>query len=282
MSSHTLPARSTEQARALRTLAAGPLLVLPNAWDAGSAAVIAAAGAPAIATTSGGVSWSAGRGDGHGLDRAAMAEAVRRIVAAVDVPVTADIEGGYGAAPEDVAETVRAVVAAGAVGVNLEDSTAPGGPLFTAEEQSARLRAARAAAVAAGLPELLVNARTDVHLFGVGAAADRPAEVLRRAGAYAAAGADSLFVPGLLDLGALAALTAAAPLPVNAMAVAGGPTVAELAAAGVRRISLGTALAQSAYAAAHRAAVELLGPGTLGALDGALDFGTLNALVGGR
>ncbi|ROR43557.1 isocitrate lyase/PEP mutase family protein [Kitasatospora cineracea] len=283
MSNRTLPARSAEHAATLRALvAADAPLLLPNAWDAGSAAVIAAAGAAAIATTSGGVSWSAGRGDGQGLDRAAMAEAVRRIAAAVDVPVTADVEGGYGPAPEDVAETVRAVVAAGAVGVNLEDSAAPGGPLFTVAEQSARLRAARAAAAEAGLPGLLVNARTDVHLFGVGPADGRPAEVVRRAEAYAAAGADSLFVPGLLDLAALKELTAASPLPVNAMAVPGGPTVAELAAAGVRRISLGTALAQAAYTAAHRAATELLGTGTYGALGGALDYGTLNGLLAGR
>lgn len=278
MSSHTLPARSPELARTLRELAAGPLLVLPNAWDAGSAAVVAAAGAPAVATTSGGVSWSEGRSDGHGLDRAAMAAAVRRIAAAVRVPVTADIEGGYGPAPEDVAATVAAVVGAGAVGANVEDSTAPGGPLFPVAEQAARLRAARAAAAAAGLPELLLNARTDVHLFGIGTPESRPAEVLRRAEAYAAAGADGLFVPGLLDLDALAELTARSPLPVNAMAVPGGPTVAELAAAGVRRISVGTALAQAAYTAAHRAAVELLGPGTSDELGGAFDFGTLNAL----
>ncbi|RKE19948.1 isocitrate lyase/phosphoenolpyruvate mutase family protein [Streptomyces sp. TLI_171] len=283
MPSSALPTRSTELAHRLRALSAAPaVLVLPNAWDAGSAAVIAAAGAQAVATTSGGVSWSAGRGDGHGLDRAAMAEAVRRIVVAVDVPVTADVEGGYGAAPEDVAATVRAVVEAGAVGINLEDSTSPGGPLFPVAEQAARLAAARAAAVAAGLPELLINARTDVHLFGIGAEQDRPADVLRRAEAYAAAGADSLFVPGLVDLVALKELTDRSPLPVNAMAVPGGPTVTELAAAGVRRISLGTALAQAAYTAAHRAAVELLGPGTLGALDGTQDYGTLNALFSGR
>ncbi|MEV4558333.1 isocitrate lyase/phosphoenolpyruvate mutase family protein [Kitasatospora sp. NPDC049285] len=268
----------TDHARLLRKLSANAVLVLPNAWDAGSAAVIAAAGAAAIATTSGGVSWSAGRGDGQRLTRAESVEAVRRIAAAVDVPVTADIEGGYGPAPEDVAATVRAVVEAGAVGVNLEDSTAPGGPLFDPAAQAERLRAARAAAAAAGLPELVLNARTDVFLFGIGDAADRPAEVLRRAEAYAAAGADSLFVPGLLDLPQLADLTARSPLPVNAMAVPGGPTVAELAAAGVRRISLGTALAQAAYTAAHRAAAELLGPGSLHTLDGALDFGTLNAL----
>ncbi|MCG6499137.1 isocitrate lyase/phosphoenolpyruvate mutase family protein [Kitasatospora sp. A2-31] len=271
----TLPTtKLREHALRLRKLVAEGVLVLPNAWDAGSAAVIASAGAAAVATTSGGVSWSLGRGDGQQLGREDMAAAARRITAAVDLPVTVDAEGGYGPGPDDVADTVRALVAAGASGVNLEDSAAPGGPLFPVAEQAVRLRAAREAAAEAGLPELVVNARTDVFLFGLGGLDD----VLLRAEAYAEAGADGLFVPGLLDLDVLARLTAATPLPVNAMAVAGGPGVAELAAAGVRRISVGTGLAQAAYTAARRAAAELLGAGTLTELDGSLGFGELDAL----
>jgi 2-methylisocitrate lyase-like PEP mutase family enzyme len=253
------------------------VLVLPNAWDAGSAAVIASAGAPAVATTSGGVSWSLGHGDGQRLDRAAAVEAARRIVAAVDLPVTVDAEGGYGPLPADVAGTVTALVGVGAAGVNLEDSRAVGGPLFPVAEQAERLRAARTAADAAGLPELVVNARTDVVLFGLGGLD----EVLVRAEAYAEAGADGLFVPGLLDLDALTELCERSTLPVNAMAVPGGPTVAELAATGVRRVSIGTGLAQLAYTAARRAAAELLGPGTLTELDGALGFGELDGLYRG-
>ncbi|MEK2488206.1 isocitrate lyase/phosphoenolpyruvate mutase family protein [Kitasatospora purpeofusca] len=271
------PSTLRTRAERLRALVADGVLVLPNAWDAGSAAVIASAGAAAIATTSGGVSWSLGRGDGQRLDRATAVEAARRVAAAVDLPVTVDAEGGYGPTPDDVAETVRALVGAGAAGVNLEDSTAPGGPLFTVDEQAGRLRAARSAAEAAGLPELLVNARTDVFLFGLGGLDD----VLVRAEAYAAAGADGLFVPGLLDLDALAALCARSPLPVNAMAAAGGPGVAELAAAGVRRISVGTALTQFAYTAARRTAAELLGPGTLTEPVGALGYGDVDALFRG-
>ncbi|MGW3038454.1 isocitrate lyase/PEP mutase family protein [Kitasatospora sp. NPDC001159] len=263
-----------ERALRLRELLAEGVLVLPNVWDAGSAAVIASAGAQAIATTSGGVSWSLGHGDGQRLDRAAAVEAARRVVAAVDLPVTVDAEGGYGPLPADVAATVTELVGVGAVGVNLEDSTAVGGPLFPVTEQAERLRAARTAAAVAGLPELLVNARTDVFLFGLGGLED----VLVRAEAYAEVGADGLFVPGLLDLDALTELCKRSPLPVNAMAVAGGPTVAELAATGVRRISVGTGLAQLAYTAARRAAVELLGPGTLTEFDGALGFGELNGL----
>ncbi|MBN6054733.1 isocitrate lyase/phosphoenolpyruvate mutase family protein [Nonomuraea sp. RK-328] len=269
---------SQRKARLFRTLGAESVLVLPNAWDAVSAAVIATAGATAIATTSGGVSWSLGRGDGQQLGRDEMVAAARRIVDSVDVPVTVDVEGGYGPAPADVAATVRAVVEAGAVGVNLEDSTAVGGPLFDVAEQSARLRAARDAAAEAGLPELFVNARTDVFLFGIGPSDGRLGEVLERAAAYAEAGADGLFVPGLLDLDVLNTLCAASPLPVNAMAVAGGPSVGELAKTGVRRVSLGTGLAQAAYTVTRRAAEELLGAGGLTTLDGSLGFGELDVL----
>ncbi|WP_404868063.1 isocitrate lyase/phosphoenolpyruvate mutase family protein [Kitasatospora griseola] len=265
------------KAESLRALHSEGVLVLPNAWDAGSAAVIAAAGAKAIATTSGGVAWSRGRTDGHGLTREEMIEQVRRIAAAVDVPVTADVEGGYGPTPEDVAKTVEAAVEAGAVGVNLEDSVAPGGPLFDVQEQAARLRAARAAAEAAGLPELVINVRTDVFLFGIGEPEGRLDEAIARAAAYAEAGADSLFVPGLVDLDALAVLVKATDLPVNVMAWPGAPSVAEFEAAGVRRVSLGTAVAQSAYTVARRAAVEALTKGTYEELGDSLDFGTMNS-----
>jgi 2-methylisocitrate lyase-like PEP mutase family enzyme len=256
--------------RALHEPSAG-VLVLPNAWDAASAALVAGAGARAVATTSGGVSWSLGRPDGEGLDRDAMVAAVARIAAAVDVPVTADVEGGYG----DVSATVTAVAAAGAAGVNLEDSRAPGGPLFSVGEQAGRIRAARAAAAAAGVPDLVVNARTDVVLFDLG---DLD-EVAARARAYREAGADCLFVPGLLDLDALGTLARTVGLPLNAMAGPGGPTVPELAAAGVRRVSVGTAVAQAAYAVVRAAAQELLTTGTYATLSPAVDYGELNAAL---
>jgi 2-methylisocitrate lyase-like PEP mutase family enzyme len=269
-----------QQAKAelLRSLHGSGVLVLPTAWDAGSAAVIAAAGAKAIATTSGGVAWSLGRTDGQGMGRQEMADQVRRIAEAVDVPVTADIEGGYGPAPEDVAKTVEAVVSAGAVGVNLEDSGAPGGQLFGAQEQAKRLSAARAAAERAGLPNLVINVRTDVFLFGIGEPEGRLDDVITRAGQYAQAGADSLFVPGLIDLETLSLLVKSVTLPVHVMAGPGAPTVAEFEAAGVRRVSLGTAVSQSAYAVAQRAAIEVLTKGTYDELRGGLDYGTLNGL----
>lgn len=265
---------SSDKAHRLRAL---DPLVLPNVWDAGSAVLVVAAGAQAVATTSGGVAWSLGKPDGQVLTRDEMIEQVRRIAAAVDVPVSADIEGGYGPAPADVQRTVEEVVAAGAVGVNLEDSKAPGGPLFSVDEQVERIAAARAGAIAAGLPELLINLRTDVFLFGVGPEDGRLSDVLDRAKQYAEAGADGLFVPGLTDLQTVAELTEQSPLPVNVMAGPGAPSVAEFVAHGVRRISVGTAIAQAAYSKALDAAREVLDHGTYGELANTLDFGELNA-----
>lgn len=270
------------KALALRSLYTDGVLVLPNAWDAGSAALIAAGGAQAIATTSAGVSWALGRPDGQNLTREEMADAVARIVAVTDLPVTADIEGGYGPAPEDVARTVRAVIAAGAVGINLEDSEAPGGPLFDREAQAARIGAAREAAAGAGLPELVINARTDVYLFGIGAPEGRFDEVLERAAVYDEAGADGLFVPGLLDLDTLRALASSVELPVNAMAGPGAPSVDELGAAGVRRVSVGQAITQAAYTLARRAAAEMLDKGTYDALADADPFGDINGSFSAR
>jgi 2-methylisocitrate lyase-like PEP mutase family enzyme len=257
-------------------------LVLPNAWDAASAALIEAAGAAAIATTSGGVAWALGRTDSEGLSRTEMVEAVRRIAATVQVPVTADVEGGYGPAPDDVATTVTAVIGAGAVGANLEDSRSGDGSLYPADEQRSRLAAAREAAAASGLAEFVINARTDVYLRQVGEPAGRLDDVLARAEAYASAGADVLFVPGLLDLDTLATIVASTPLPINAMAGAGAPTVAQLSEIGVRRVSVGTAIAQAAYTVAQRAAEELLQAGTYTALDGAIIYPELNGLLQGR
>ena len=265
------------KAQSLRALHDGGVLILPNAWDAGSAALIARAGAKAIATTSGGIAWSLGRPDGQRLTRAEMIEQVRRIVAAVDIPVTADVEGGYGPGPDDVEATIEAVVAAGAAGVNIEDSRAPGGPLFAATAQAERVRAARSAADRARLPELLINVRTDVFLYRIGAPEERLEDVLLRSSAYAEAGADSLFVPGLTDLDIVTSLVQMSPLPINVMARPGAPTIAEFEAAGVRRVSVGTAISQAAYSIAQRAATELLTKGTYTQLEGALNFGTINA-----
>jgi 2-methylisocitrate lyase-like PEP mutase family enzyme len=249
----------------------GEPLLLPNAWDVASAVAIAGAGAAAIATTSAGVAWSLGVPDGADLGAERAAAVVERICAAVDVPVSADIEGGYGSTPDAVAATTTAVVRAGAVGVNLEDRSGSG--LFAEAAQAERLAAARAAADALGVPVWL-NARTDVYLTGAGGLE----EARRRSEAYAAAGADSLFVPGLIDPAAIAEL-AAGPLPIAVMVWAGAPAVAELAAAGAVRISLGSAIAQAAYAVAARATAELLGVGTYDTTADGIPYGDLNSAL---
>lgn len=267
-----------EKARQFRAFhATGPVLVLPNAWDACSAAVLARAGARAVATTSAGVSWSLGRPDGQRLSREAMLAAVARVAGAVDVPVTADVEGGYGHTAEDAALTVAGAVAAGAVGVNLEDAPGTDAPLLSPSAHAERIAACREAT--ADLPDLVINARTDVYLRRVGDPAGRLDDVLARADAYARAGADCLFVPLLLDLADLAKLVEACPLPVNAMAVPGGPSVADFTAAGVRRVSVGTAIAQAAYTAADRASRELLTEGTYASCAGGLGVAELNTWV---
>jgi 2-methylisocitrate lyase-like PEP mutase family enzyme len=241
------------QAREFRALHQRPPLVLPNAWDAGSAKAIEAAGAKAITTTSAGVAWAAGVADAGGLTRSAALEALSRIVAAVTVPVTADIEAGYGGSPAEVASTVAEVIAIGAVGINLEDSA--DAALIDPAVQAERIAAAREAAVGAGI-DLCINARIDTYFFG------DPAETVKRAAIYTDAGADVLFVPGLLDPAAIRELVAAISLPLNLMVGPGAPTVAELVQLGVVRISVGPAITARAYALAGAAAAELLTDGT--------------------
>jgi 2-methylisocitrate lyase-like PEP mutase family enzyme len=264
-------------AKQFRALHATGTLVLPNAWDAASAALIADAGAVAIATTSAGVAWSLGRRDGEQVTRAELTAAIGRIAAVIDVPLTADIESGYGKTEADVAETVTAVLDAGAVGVNIEDGHGSG--LYDIDVAAARISAARAAAVAHGVPDFVINARIDVHMRQIGEPATRQDEVLRRAVAYANAGADCLFVPGLVDLTALAVLVGASPLPINVLVGPDGPTVAELRAAGVRRVSVGPALTRAAYTTARRLAEQLLTDGRLTADPPWLTYGALNSLA---
>ncbi len=262
--------------RRLHSPQTGDILVLPNAWDALSARVIEQAGARAIATTSAGVSWALGRQDGQAVTRADMIAAVRRIAEAVQVPVTADIESGYGSgSPEDVEATVRGVVEVGAVGINMED--APGRreeSLLRPEEHAARIAAARAA----GGPELFINARVDVYLKEMGAESGRFDETIRRARAYTAAGADGVFVPGVVDASTIARLVEAIGAPVNIMASYGAPSVAELADLGVARVSVGPAITRAAMATIRTATRELLETGTYDGLVGGVPFAEANAL----
>jgi 2-methylisocitrate lyase-like PEP mutase family enzyme len=257
-----------------------PPLVLANVWDAVSARMVVDAGASAVATSSGGVSWAHGRRDGGNLDLATSSAVLRQIVSNVgDVPVSADIEGGYAQTPQGVAASVEAVLDIGIVGVNIEDSGAPrdsaAAPLYRPEAHAERIAAARDTARRAGV-NLFINVRTDVYLLGVGPEADRYDDVVTRARIYREAGADGLFVPGLLDLDTLAELSATTDLPLNAMWLPGAPSPSELAKAGVARVSIGTALFQATYTHTKRVAAALLGQGSYEGLDDTMSFGDFN------
>lgn len=241
----------------------GTPLLLPNVWDVASARIVEQAGFPAIATTSAGVAWMLGYEDGEKISRAEMLDVVARIVAAVRVPVTADLEAGYGPAPEDVAETVRGAIAVGAVGLNLEDGTDdPAHPLFDLELQVERVAAARAAADEAGVP-IVINARTDVFLHDVGAPETRLTETIRRLAAYRDAGADCLFAPGVADAETIATLVRDLKAPLNILARQGMPSLAELARLGVARVSVGGALMRAALAATRELVTALHATGDL-------------------
>lgn len=214
----------------------GQPLVLVNVWDAGSARTVAATGAPALATASWAVAAAHGYADWEAIPREVLMATVREITTAVEIPVTVDLEAGFGASPDEVAETIRLAVEAGAAGCNLEDGLNEGA-LRPVAEQAERLRAARAAAG----PGFHINARTDVWLVPPDApGAGDVEEALARLRAYAEAGADSVFVPGLslgLDLDRVIAEQS---LPVNVMRLTPDePTTAQYAAAGVARISSG-------------------------------------------
>lgn len=238
-------------AQRLRDLHNGPaLLVLPNAWDAASAAVVQHAGASAVATTSAGVAWSCGWPDGDRLPAEEMLAALSRIVRVIDVPLTADIEEGCHDDPSAVASFVSRLVDAGVAGINIEDGNKD--PALLA----AKLRAIREAL---GERDLYINARTDVFLRGMASGDAGVEEVLRRGALYRDAGADGLFVPGIKVIDEVRRVAAGiAPMPLNVMLVPGLPSRQQLFDAGARRLSAGIALSLEAYATAGRMAAELL------------------------
>jgi 2-methylisocitrate lyase-like PEP mutase family enzyme len=257
------------KADAFRTMhQAPPILLLPNAWDAVSARLFVKAGARAIATTSAGVAATLGYPDGEKVPRDEMLEVVARIARVVDVPVTADIEAGYADSPDDLADTIRAIIDAGAIGFNLEDATGDSSrPLYEVEEQIERIRAARQAGERASVG-VVINARTDVYLAKVGEPAGRFAETVRRVNAYREAGADCLFVPGVTDLATLTELARKIPGPLNVLAGPGMPSTGELQRIGVARLSVGSAIMRATLATARDAANELIQKGTYGAFLG--------------
>jgi 2-methylisocitrate lyase-like PEP mutase family enzyme len=251
-------------------------LVLVNAWDAASARMVEAAGASAVATSSSAVSWSLGYQDGNHLPRQLAMEALARIAKATRLPVTADIETGYGRTDEELQATVRAVLDAGAVGINIEDSAEE--PLSDIAEQSTRIALIRQTAEDAGV-RLFINARTDTYWSGKFPDTAYE-ETLRRAEAYQKAGADGIFVPGLADLHVLHELSRRISVPLNALAGLGSPSPGELHDAGVRRISIGGSTARAAYAAVSRLAAEILGDGNWSGLAGSRSYADMDALFG--
>ncbi|MBB4665071.1 isocitrate lyase/PEP mutase family protein [Conexibacter arvalis] len=268
------------RARRLHELHQGPgALVVLNAWDAGSARVFERSGCDAVGTTSAGVAFALGRPDGEALARDELVDATARIAAALRVPLTADLESGYGATAEEVGETVAAVLDAGAVGVNLEDGVGIGSAaLRPLAEQVDRLLAARAAAEAAGI-ELFLNARTDVWWVGAGPPEQRIELAIERLRAYVEAGADGVFVPGLADPDAIARLVAAVPAPVNVLAARDTPPLHELERLGVRRVSVGSGPIRAVLDLAGRIALEVLETGTSELMAaGTLTYGEANEL----
>lgn len=216
----------------------GNPLILYNAWDAGSARAIAAAGSPVIATSSWAVAAAQGYEDGESIPLALVEQVLARVLAAVDVPVTVDVEGGYSGDPDVAAENIARFLDLGAVGINFEDRIVAGTGLYPIEKQCRRIAAIRRMAHARGIA-LFINARTDIYL-GTGIAAEAGlAEARERAAAYADAGASGFFVPGLVDLRVIGALCDAIKLPVNVMTMPDLPDLRALAGAGVARVSHG-------------------------------------------
>lgn len=267
-----------DKAAALLALHSGAGFVLPNAWDAGSARILEQVGFPAVATTSAGIAWSCGIPDGEELDRDTMLDHVGRIVAAVGVPVTADLEAGYGHTADEVARTVARAANLGVVGGNLEDAGPDG--LFALDEAVDLLSAARAAAPSG---TFVLNARTDTYFTRAHSAdgGDPFGETIERATRYLEAGADCIFVPGVVDEDTIRRLAAAIPGPLNIVAglanLIDAPTLFSL---GVARVSLGGSIARAALTLVERAARELLESGTLGFLDGAMPYADLQRRFG--
>lgn len=247
------------------------LLILPNAWDGGSAALMRSLVAKAVATTSAGVAWAMGWPDGDALPVERVVQAARDVVrGAGGLPVSIDMEGGYSDDPGAVAALATQLVEAGAQGINIEDGGA------APEALAAKMAAVKAAVGGA----LFVNARCDVWLRGVGAAESRVDEALRRAAIYAAAGADGFFAPGLVEPAGIAAVTAGTSLPVNLLAFPGLPGAADLKRLGVRRLSAGSGLASAAYGRVATLARAFLADGASEPMmEGGLPWSEMNALM---
>jgi 2-methylisocitrate lyase-like PEP mutase family enzyme len=263
---------TTQSAKAelFRSLHRGPkILVLPNAWDVASARIFEEAGASAIATTSAGVAFTLGYPDGQKIPRKEMLAVVARIAGKVKLPVTADVESGYGKRPEDAARTAVAVIEAGAVGLNLEDANHENErSLVELPVQLEKIQAVRGAGSRLGVA-LVINARTDVYLEQIGAPESRYDETVRRLSAYRDAGADCLFAPGIRDRDTIARLVRDLRHPLNILVGPGSPPIPELQKLNVARVSLGSSAMRATLGLAKKIAGEVLTSGTYGTLEDA-------------
>jgi 2-methylisocitrate lyase-like PEP mutase family enzyme len=269
------------QAEQFRKLHSGPrILVLPNAWDVASARILEELGYPTIATTSAGIAFSLGYPDGQRVSRDQMLEAVARIANSVRVPVTADMEAGYGTTVKDMSETAKAVIAAGAVGMNLEDVTGDDENLHVnVALQVEKIQAIRETASSLGVP-LVLNARTDIYLMPIGPAETRFDRTVERLRAYRKAGADCLFAPGVQDRETIAKLVRALEAPLNILVSSGCPSIRELEKMGVARASTGSAAMRATLGLLRRIGKELMEAGTYSFLqDGAVPFAEVNQIL---
>jgi 2-methylisocitrate lyase-like PEP mutase family enzyme len=272
----------THKAIQFRLLHRGPgILLLPNVWDAASARIIEEAGFPAIATTSAGIAYSLGYPDGQRIAPGEMIARIGRIARAVKVPVTADVEAGYGSGPEDAARTTREIIQAGAVGLNLEDASGdPDHPLLDLPLAVEKIKAVRKAAMRLRAP-IVVNGRTDVYLLPGGDPAAQYDEARRRLIAYRDAGAECVFAPGLKDPETIGRLVRDLQCPVNILAVSGTPPVSELKKLGVARVSLGSGPMRATLGLLRKMAEELKTAGTYSALEAAPSHAEVNRMLGG-
>jgi len=263
---------TADRCRVFRQLHESGCFVIPNPWDLGSARLLAGLGFKALATTSSGIAWSMGTADNHVPLEAALAR-LRSISQGVEIPVNADFEGGFAIAPADVAKSVAAATTTGIAGLSIEDSTGDAAsPLFEFTLAVERIRAARRA-IDDSRTGIVLTARSEGFIVG------RPDlnETISRLTAFAEAGADCLYAPGLRAIPDIKAIVAAvAPKPVNVLVGSDFTTVAELAEAGVRRISVGGALARAAWAGFLQAATEIAEQGTFTTLARAVPFAEIN------
>ena len=259
----------------------GDILVIANAWDAGSARIFEQAGFPALGTTSGGIAYSLGLPDGQKIARDEMLQAITRIAHRVKIPVTADIEAGYADKPSDLADTIIRLVSTGAVGLNLEDSTKnPETPLYTLKTQVERITTVRKIADLVDIP-LVINARCDVLLLGKGDKNTNIKETIRRGIEYRKAGADCFFPVGAIDTETISELVKGVGYPVNILANANVPPVPELKRLGVRRVSVGSGPARATLGLIQRIAQELRTTGTYKTiLEGTPSHNDANKLLG--